>query len=512
MKLAELVATSSVVAQTPGRNAKRDALATCLQALGADEVVAGVYYLSGSLPQGRVGAGPALLRRCASTAAAPSPTIDIAHLNRALDEFAGSTGRGSGTARQELLGGLFAKATVVEQRFLVRLLLGELRQGALEGVMVEAIAKAWSVAAGAVRRAFMLSGDLAATAGIAATAGETGLRLVRLRVGTPLQSMLAQPADGLDDVFEQRDDAAGPLVLDWKMDGARVQVHKDGADVAVFSRRLNDVSAAVPEVVDAVRALPARTLVLDGEAIALAADGRPQPFQTTMRRFGRRQDIAAMRATLPLTACFFDCLHADGEDLIDESCAVRLERLDAAVPGGNLMPRCITDQRATAAQFLADALAAGHEGVMAKQRDAAYQAGGRGSAWRKVKQSHSLDLVVLAAEWGSGRRRGWLSNLHLGARDEASGGFVMLGKTFKGLTDALLKWQTRALLELAVERSGGVVHVAPKLVVEIACNDVQASSRYPGGMALRFARVKRYRPDKPASAADTVATVRSLLP
>ena len=511
MKLADLVATSAAVAQTPGRNAKRAELAACLLRLEPGEVTAGVHYLSGTLPQGRIGVGPALLRRCATGPAAPASTLEIAGLERALDNLAGASGRGVAAVRHELLQTLFARATTAERRFLIALLLGELRQGASEGIMIEAIAKAWQVASSEVRRAFMLSGDLAATASIAAAAGEAGLRQVRLRVGTPLRSMLAQTADSLDDVFERLDHAAQPLILDWKMDGARVQVHKDGDDVAVFSRRLNDVSASVPEVVEAVRSMSAPTLVLDGEAIVLAATGRPQPFQTTMRRFGRRQDVEAMRAALPLSMRVFDCLHADGEDLIGASCAARLRRLDAAVPAGNLMPRCVTDQPATAAAFLRDALASGHEGVMAKHPSAPYQAGGRGAAWLKVKHSHTLDLVVLAAEWGSGRRRGWLSNLHLGARDDA-GGFVMLGKTFKGLTDALLKWQTEALLELAVERSGPVVHVVPKLVVEIAFNDVQTSPHYPGGVALRFARVKRYRPDKTASDADTLATVRALLP
>ena len=512
MKLAGLVATSAAVAETRSRNAKRDAVAACLLALDPSEVVAAVHYLSGSLPQGRVGIGPALLRRCATVPAAAAPALEIAGVDCALAKLAGAKGKGVATVRQELLHTLFASATAAEQRFLIRLLLGELRQGALEGVMVEAIAKAWQVASSEVRRAFMLSGDLAATAGIAATAGEAGLRQVRLRVGTALKPMLAQTADGLDDVFERLGAAGQPLALDWKMDGARVQVHKDGDDVAVFSRRLNDVSASVPEVVEATRAMPARTLVLDGEAIALAANGRPMPFQTTMRRFGRRQEVEAMRASLPLTVHFFDCLHAGGEDLIGESCTARLRRLDDVAPVRNLMPRCVTDQPAAAAAFLRDALASGHEGVMAKHPDAPYQAGGRGAAWLKVKHSHTLDLVVLAAEWGSGRRRGWLSNLHLGARDEATGGFVMLGKTFKGLTDALLKWQTEALLELAVARAGAVVHVEPKLIVEIAFNDVQTSPHYPGGVALRFARVKRYRQDKTASEADTIATVRSLLP
>ena len=511
MKLAALVATSAAVAQASGRNAKRDALASCLTALEPGEVVPAVHYLSGSLPQGRVGIGPSLLRRCAGIPAATTPAIEVADLDRTLDELAKAKGKGVAAARQELLRKLFAGATAAERRFLIPLFIGELRQGALEGVMVEAIAKAWQAAASEVRRAFMLSGDLAATASIAATAGEAGLRQVRLRVGTPLQSMLAQTADGVDDVFERLKDA-GPLVLDWKMDGARVQVHKDGDDVAVFSRRLNDVSASVPEVVATTRAMPAQTLVLDGEAIALTASGRPQPFQVTMRRFGRRQDVDAMQAALPLGVHFFDCLHADGEDLIGDACTARLQRLDDVVPAANRMPRCVTDQRAVAAAFLRDALAGGHEGVMAKHPGAPYQAGGRGGGWLKVKHTHTLDLVVLAAEWGSGRRRGWLSNLHLGARDEATGGFVMLGKTFKGLTDALLKWQTEALLELAIERAGAVVHVEPKLVVEIAFNDVQTSPHYPGGVALRFARVKRYRQDKAPSDADTIAAVRALLP
>jgi DNA ligase-1 len=407
--------------------------------------------------------------------------------------------------RRQLLGELMARAGEAEHRFLVRLLSGDLGQGALAGVMTEAIARAAAVPATAVRRALMLRGDLGAVAEIALTDGETGLAAQHLQVGRPLQPMLAQTAADLGAAFER----VHPAAVEWKLDGARVQVHRDGGDVAVFTRTLDDVTARVPEIVEAALALDVRSIVLDGEAIALKPDGRPHPFQVTASRFGSRRDVDALRAAVPLTAAFFDVLHADGEDLLDRPGAERIATLDAVVPEPLRVPRLVADDAEAAGGVLRDALAHGHEGVMVKALDAPYEAGRRGAGWLKVKPSHTLDLVVLAAEWGHGRRRGWLSNLHLGARDPA-GGFVMLGKTFKGLTDKMLAWQTDRLLELEVARDAHVVHVRPELVVEVAFDGVQTSPRYPGGMALRFARVKRHRPDKSAAEADTVDTVRAI--
>jgi len=351
----------------------------------------------------------------------------------------------------------------------------------------------------------MFTGRLGTVARVALSEGAAGLARFAVALHRPVQPMLAQPADGIAAALAQ----LGTAALEWKVDGARVQVHKAGADIKVYTRNLNDVTVSVPEIVEALQALPAQALILDGEAVALAAGGAPLPFQLTMRRFGRKLDVERLRAELPLAVYFFDCLHRDGESLIDRPARERFDALAGAVPAPLVIPRLITADVAAAEDFYADALARGHEGVMAKALDAPYEAGSRGAGWLKVKRAHTLDLVVLAAEWGHGRRRGWLSNLHLGARDPA-GGWVMLGKTFKGMTDALLEWQTRELLARECARDGITVHVRPELVVEIAFNDLQASPQYTGGLALRFARVKGYRPDKRADEADTIDTVRAL--
>jgi DNA ligase-1 len=394
---------------------------------------------------------------------------------------------------------LLARADAAEQEFLARLLLGDLGQGALAGVMTDAVARAAALPGSELRRALTLHGDLAAVAAIALREGPAGLAAIRLRVGRPLAPMLAGTAPDVEAALAK----IGPAAVDWKLDGARLQVHRDGDDVALFTRTLDDVTGRLPEVVAAARSLPVRSIVLDGEAIALRADRRPEPFQVTAARFGTRG-----ARVQPLASMFFDVLHVDGEDLLGEPLARRAEALDAAVAPELRVPRRIAEDATAAAETFDAALAAGHEGVVVKALDAPYAAGRRGSGWLKVKPVHTLDLVVLAAEWGHGRRRGRLSNLHLGARDEESGGWAMLGKTFKGLTDELLEWQTRQLLARETHREGIAVHVRPELVVEVAFDGVQTSSRYPSGMALRFARVKRYRDDKTAAEADTVATVR----
>jgi DNA ligase-1 len=463
-----------------------------------------VTFLSGELRQRQIGVGWAALRDAPDPAAAP--TLTVAEVDAAFERIGRLAGPGSQAERRRQLGGLLSRATATEQRFLVGLLSGELRQGALEGVMVEAVARAAGVAPAEVRRAFMLRGALGPVAEVALAAGVPGLRELRLQVGRPLQPMLASTATSVEAAMEK----VGEAGVEWKLDGARVQVHRAGTEVAVFTRTLDDITARVPEVVAAARALPVRAAVLDGEVIALHPDGRPHPFQVTAGRVGSRLEVERLAATLPLTVFAFDLLHLDGDDLIDRPGAERHAALAAVVPEPLRMPRTVTADPAVAAAFLDDALARGHEGVMVKSLAATWEAGRRGAGWLKVKPVHTLDLVVLAAEWGHGRRRGWLSNLHLGARDPA-GGFVMLGKTFKGLTDKLLTWQTERLLELAAGPTDGwVVQVRPELVVEIAFDGLQVSPRYPGGLALRFARVLRYRPDKRPEEADTIETVRAL--
>jgi DNA ligase-1 len=504
--LSELAETSRQVSATSRRLEKIDAIARLLRNVAQDEVALAVRFLSGETGQTKLGVGPAAIVAARPGHAAPAATLRLSDVDGVLERVASTTGSGSTAQRKRLLHDLLSRATAPEQDFLMRLLFGELRQGALEGLMQEAIARAAGVALAEVRRAAMVAGGLAPVAAAALSQGVAGLRRFSLKLFQPLLPMLAQPAADVEDAMAQLQNAA----LDWKLDGARVQVHKAGDDVRIYSRSLNDVSAAVPEVVDALRAVPADTLILDGETIALGPGGAPQPFQVTMRRFGRRLGVEEARAALPLSVFFFDVLHRDGQDLLDRPAQERFSALESAVPPQLLVPRMVTTDPAAAQAFLDDALAHGHEGIMAKSLAAPYEAGGRGSSWLKIKQAHTLDLVILAAEWGHGRRRGTLSNLHLGARDPASGAFVMLGKTFKGLTDAMLAWQTQALLQREVARDAGTVYVRPELVVEIAVNDIQESPRYPAGMALRLARVKGYRPDKSAAQADTVETVRAL--
>jgi DNA ligase-1 len=506
MLLIDVVHTSRETTETPSRLEKISRLSACLRRLPPEEIESGVNYLTGRLRQGSIGIGGALLHAAASERAANTATLTLAEVDRLFGEMARTTGSGSMAERRRLLGGLFSKATGDEQSFLARLALGELRQGALEGIMVEAIAKGSELSGSEIRRAVMLAGDLAPVAKAAMTEGAAGLQRFSLQLLQPVQPMLAQPAG---DVMEALKDL-GQAAFEYKMDGARVQLHKDGNDVRIFTRTLNDVSASVPELLEAARALPVRSLILDGEVLAFRPDGLPHPFQVTMRRFGRKLDVARMREELPLTPFFFDCLHLDGEDLIDRKAQERVQAMLSALPAAWAIPRLITDEIAAAEAFLQESLSRGHEGVMAKAPDSLYEAGRRGGAWLKIKRAHTLDLVVLAAEWGNGRRQGWLSNLHLGAREPATGGFVMLGKTFKGMTDAMLEWQTQKFKEIEVATDGYTVYVRPELVVEIAFNDLQTSPHYPGGLALRFARVKRYRPDKTASQTDSIATVRAL--
>lgn len=506
MLFAALVETSRTVAGTRSRLGKVGALADAIESLGPEEIEAGIGFLSGEIRQGRLGVGYARLRELEHEPSASTPTLSVLDVDRAFEAIRSSAGRGSSAERQRLLGALFAKATRAEQEFLVRLLLGELRQGALESLVVDAIARATGLPLGSVRRAVMLTGSAPLAARTALLEGAPGLDRFALELFRPLSPMLAASGADLETALSDVEGAA----LEYKLDGARIQVHRAGDDVRVFTRNLNDVTQAVPEVVEAVRRLPVRELVLDGEAIAFRRDGTPQPFQVTMRRFGRRLDVDALRSELPLSSLFFDCLQLDGRTLIDLPNAERAEALAAIADPGSIVPRIVRPSLEEAERFTAEALSRGHEGTMVKALDAPYEAGRRGAAWLKIKPAHTLDLVVLAAEWGSGRRSGWLSNLHLGARDLERGGHAMLGKTFKGMTDAMLAFQTEKLQALATRREGHVVYVKPELVVEIAFDGVQASSQYESGFALRFARVKRYRPDKPASEAATLDEIREI--
>lgn len=502
MLLAEIAATSTEVGSLSSRLAKVTRVATTLSAADTPaDIGVIVAWLSGELPQRQIGVGWASLRTLPEPACTATLTLD--GVDATFSEIKGLNGRGSQARRTASLAALFGAATADEQQFLRRLLAGELRQGALAGVMVDAVAKAAGVPVAAVRRAAMLAGDLPVVAAAALSGGEPALARFTLQVGRPVGPMLAQTATSVEDAL---DTLGGTALFESKLDGARVQVHRAGDTVSIYTRSLDDVTARLPEVVEATLALPLTDLIADAEAIALRPDGRPHRFQVTASRFGTRSGETGRE---PLSVFFFDLLHRDGTDLLDLPMTERLAALDAVVPQSQRMQRLLTADPDVAQQFLADTLDAGHEGVMAKDPGAAYAAGRRGAAWLKVKPVHTLDLVVLAVEWGSGRRTGTLSNIHLGARDPQTGGFIMLGKTFKGMTDEMLAWQTRRFTELADGPTDGyVVKVRPEQVVEIAYDGVQGSTRYPGGMALRFARVLRYRDDKSAAEADTVDTVR----
>ena len=505
MRFSELVSTSDDVAGTGGRLEKIGRLARLLERLGSEEIEPAVAFLSGATRQGRIGVGYAAISAASDVEPQSDPSLEIHEIDAAFAALSEIGGKGSAAERARALRDLFARGTRAEQDFLRRLLFGELRQGALEGVLVDAVARAGKVSATRVRRAAMIAGDLGPVARALLTEGESALEAFVVQLLQPVQPMLAESAGSVDEALDQLADAT----FEYKLDGARIQVHKADDEVRLFSRTLRDVTAAAPEVVALVRALPARRLILDGELIALRPDGRPHPFQVTMRRFGRKLDIEETRAELPLTPFFFDCLMADDAILLDEPQERRIGLLHE-IASSAAVPRVIRPTREQAVAFAEEALGRGHEGVMAKALGAPYAAGRRGASWLKIKQAHTLDLVILAAEWGHGRRRGWLSNLHLGARDPEHNSFVMLGKTFKGLTDEMLKWQTEKLLSLEVGRDAYTVHVRPELVVEIAFNDIQQSPIYPGGMALRFARVKRYRTDKTGAEADTIDRVRAL--
>ena len=508
MKLNDLVLTSKLVADTSGRLEKIALLAALLKRLAPNEVPIAIGFLTGWPRQGKLGVGWASVAEARPSVSAATPTLDLVEVDQTFTQLQSARGKRSGAERQRILSELLSRSTADEQSFLGALAIGEVRQGALDGVLTEAVARAADLPSNRVRRAVMLAGDLGTVAEAVLTEGEAGLSRYALQLFRPVQPMLADAAPTVNQALL----SLGTAVIEWKLDGARVQVHRQGDRVAVYTRSLNAVTAAVPEVVEAALALPVAEIILDGEVIALSAEGKPLPFQDTMRRFGKRLNVEALRSTLPLTPFFFDVLRLDGEDLLDCPLFDRLARLDAVVPAALRVPSLTTADVAEAQRFEADAIARGHEGLMAKLPSAPYAAGRRGSAWIKIKTARTLDLVVLAVEWGSGRRKGRLSNLHLGARDPTTGGFVMLGKTFKGMTDEILEWQTKELLARETHRDGHIVFVRPELVVEVAFNEVQRSSQYPGGVTLRFARIKGYRPDKRASEADTIDAVRAFAP
>jgi DNA ligase 1 len=496
--LADLVAASDEVAATSSRSRKIAVLADLLRRLEADEIPVAAGLVSGVPRQGRVGVGYAAVYAVEQEPTA-EPTLAINDLDEAITEIQRATGSGSGTRRKALLADLLARATAPEADFVRRLLTGELRQGALTALVVEAVAKAAGVAPEAARRALMLTGDLPRTAEIALGAGEEGLRAVGFELFRPILPMLASTAETVAGAVADFERAS----VEWKLDGIRIQVHRRGPEVRVFTRNLNDITHALPGIVAAMRRLPVEQAVLDGEAIWMGDDG-PAAFQDT---------VAQIDSGAPpegITTFLFDLLHVDGDDLLDTPLEERARRLAQIAPE-LVVPRLLTSDTAEGERVLDEALAAGHEGVVVKDAASLYAAGRRGKAWRKVKPVRTYDLIVLGAEWGHGRRQGWLSNLHLGARDPATGGFVMVGKTFKGMTDELLGWQTKELLARETGRQGIAVLVRPELVVEIALDGVQSSTRYSGGVALRFARVKRYRPDKEPGEADTIDDLRALL-
>lgn len=504
MLLAEIVSASADLSATRSRLAKTSRLAEVLAAADAADIGVVASYLAGELTQRRTGVGWAGLRDLPPAAAAPALTV--LEVDAAWEALSVVAGPGAQTRRRELLTALFVRATEQEQSFLRRLAAGELRQGALEAQVIEGLARSESLPLAEVRRAVMLAGSVPAVAVALRTEGPAALARFVLEVGRPVLPMLAATASDVAAALG----SSGHAAVEEKIDGIRIQVHRTGEHVTVFSRSLADVTDRLPDVVEQVRALALHTAVLDGEAIALDADRRPRPFQATASRTGSQLDVAAARSRTPLTPLFFDLLHLDGRDLLTLPLEERHRLLASAVPERLRVRRVQTDDVGVAEQFSRDVLAQGHEGVVVKALDSVYDAGRRGSSWLKVKPVHTFDLLVLAAEWGSGRRRGWLSNLHLGARDPGGGPPVMLGKTFKGMTDVMLAEQTLALQERALEHPAWGVVVRPELVVEIAIDGVQTSPRYPGGIALRFARVVRHRPDKRPEDADTLDALLAL--
>jgi DNA ligase-1 len=507
MDLDRLVKVVAQVRATTKKTEKTSLLAAFLQQTHDRETELVALYLTGTLPQGKIGVGWQMIEDALTSTVSIGNPLTLAEVDRAFGMIAADQGAGSYERKVKVLRGLFERADADTRRFLSELIMGELRQGALEGLLLDAIAKAAALPPSEIRQAFMFSGNIGEVARASLEEGGAGLQRFSLQLLKPIAPMLANTAEDVGDALQ----SLGQAAFEYKLDGARIQVHKRDQEIKIFTRQLQDVTERVPEIIEWAKTLPVREVVLEGEAIALRPDARPYPFQTTMRRLGRIKDVASARKEIPLSFLFFDCLYREGEgSLISLPYQQRVGLLTKTIAPETMIPRLVTAEAAQAASFLQQSFDAGHEGLMAKSLTAPYIAGQRGSHWLKLKSSHTLDLVVLAVEWGNGRRTGWLSNLHLGAHDPQSGQFVMLGKTFKGLTDEMLKWQTEKLLSLETSRDAITVYVRPELVVEIEFNDIQESPRYPGGLALRFARVKRYRPDKSAADADTIQTVTDI--
>jgi DNA ligase-1 len=506
MKLRELVETSDKVRETASKNEKKALLARLLKKARGKEIAIAADYLGGILPSGRLNIGWRTIVEAASETGEPGDSLGLEEVQARFDELGRISGPGSASRRAHALRALFARMTEPERRFVKSLIVGEIRQGALEALVLEAVAQASGLPLESVREAHMFAGDIGEVAQAALSEGAAGIKRFGPQLFRPVSPMLATPVEGEEEALER----LGKAAWEYKVDGARIQVHKSGDEVRIFTRRLNEVTERLPEIVALAGKLKLRDGILDGEAFGVGRDGRPVPFQVTMRRFGRILDVERLRKEIPLTAYLFDLLLVDGEPLFGRPYRERVKELEGRVPARTVIPRVVTADTSQAREFLDQSLRAGHEGTMAKALDSPYEAGKRGFQWLKIKPAQTLDLVVLAAEWGHGRRRGWLSNIHLGARDPQSGKFVMLGKTFKGLTDEMLRWLTDKLRKLEASRDEYTVHVRPELVVEVAYNDIQESPRYPGGLALRFARVRRFREDKPAREADTIQTVWAL--
>jgi DNA ligase-1 len=506
MRLGQLVEASEKISMNRSKGQKIVLIAELLRQARGDDLVLAAHYMSGRLPQGRLGIGWKTLESATIDLSETPQALSLQEIDAYFETISGDTGAGSTGRKTRLLRELLSRAHVRERAFLSRLITGEIRQGALDGLVLDAIARASSLAPERIRQASMFAPNIGEVARVAVEKGSKGLARFKPQLFHPIAPMLASPAEGEAEALIRLGEAG----WEYKLDGARIQVHKAGDEVRIFSRHLKDVTASAPEIVGVVQGFPMNEAIFEGEVIALRNDEKPLPFQTTMRRFGRIKNIEKLRREIPLTPFLFDLLYVEGEPLFDTPYDQRVAQLVERVSGEHMVPRIVTAKEEEVRDFLRLSLEAGHEGLMGKGIDSPYIAGHRGFNWLKLKPAHTLDLVILGAEWGSGRRRGWLSNLHLGARVPDSDGFVMLGKTFKGLTDDMLRWQTTKLLELEIGRDTGTVYVRPELVVEIAFSDLQESHRYPGGLALRFARVRQYRPEKTPQETDTIDTVRQI--
>jgi DNA ligase-1 len=504
--LKDLVEISGRVSATTKKKEKASLLAHLFNEAKGKEIFLAASYLSGELPQGRLGIGWAMLQETMKDFSAQLDPISLIDLDLYFEAIAGEKGPGSSGRKIQTLREILSRSNHKEKEFLMKLIMGEIRQGALEGLVLEAVAQTASLSLDHLRRSLMFSGNIGEVAKVAIEEGASGLSRFQPKLFHPISPMLASPVEGEDEAIQRLGEAA----WEYKIDGARIQVHKDGEEIRVFTRHLKEVTESVPEIVALTKKYPMEKAIFEGEAFALREDGKPLPFQTTMRRFGRIQNVEGMREKIPLAPFFFDLLYLDGGSLLDASYQERFKQLSERISPEYLIPRIVTADAGKVQDFLLRSLKAGHEGLMAKGLDAPYIAGQRGFLWLKIKPAETLDLVILAAEWGHGRRKGLLSNLHLGARDAESEEFVMLGKTFKGLTDEMLRWQTKKLLELEIARDEWTVFVRPELVVEVAFNDIQESPHYPGGLALRFARVKHFREDKSPLEADTFQKVRAI--